>query len=129
MGKALPLWERAGRAWEQTVAWVEDCPQSLLGEGSLWYSQRHQARQVHQDCLEILEGPKRGNKDAMLTSKLCRRHVDDEHLQRPQEEKTEHLRGHRQGLGVHGVPWGPALEQKKRDAYWPALSLASRLPS
>lgn len=48
----------------------------------------------------------------MLTPKLCCHDVDGEHLQCPQEEKTEYLRGHRRGLGVHEVPWGPALEQK-----------------
>lgn len=51
----------------------------------------------------------------MLTPEPCSYDVDNEHLQRPQEEKNEHLRGHRQGLGVHEVPWGPVLEQKKNE--------------
>lgn len=97
-----------------------DCPQKLLGEGIL-YSQRHQARQVHQDCLEILEGPRRKSEDTMLTPKTVLSKLD-EHLQCHQKEKNEHLRGRQRGLGVLEVPWGPAWEQKKERLTEPAVS-------
>lgn len=103
-----------------------DCPQKPPREGSLWYSQRHQARQVHQDCLEILEGPRRKSNDTVLMPQTAPSELD-RRLQCHQKEKNEHLQGHRQGLGVLEVPWGPALEQKNRRLTESAVASASGL--
>lgn len=52
----------------QCILGLQTVPRSSWERvGSLWYSQRRQARQVHQECLEILEGPRRESNDTVLT--------------------------------------------------------------